>query len=177
MRYALATVSSGLIDNISFFNDTLKAVKALANFVKGMNVEKNDAALYGPDGLLATVKNFLDEHDEYAGDDQNIIDSISDSEDSGSIYLIGNPEHRLGFIVATSDDPLGYNEPAEAVSELAQMRMDHGRHLKPYRGMPETEPVTSLPVIEPPNAASGLEHLHPTQVADDMHPTKALNTP
>jgi len=69
MRYALATVSSGIIDNISFFNDAFRAVKALANFAKRMNIEKTDAALYGPDGLLANVKNFLDEHDEYAGDD------------------------------------------------------------------------------------------------------------
>ncbi len=166
MRYALATVSSGLINNISFFNDALKAAKALANFVKGMNVEKDDAALYGPDGLLANVKNFLDEHDEYAGDGQEIIDSVSDSEDSRPIYLIGNPEHRLGFIVATPDDPLGYNEPAEAVSELAQMRMDHGCHLKLYRVVPVTEPVTSLKDVELHNVDCCVEDIHSSLVEE-----------
>ncbi len=166
MRYALTTVSSGIINNVSFFNNAFKAAKALANFVKGMNVEKDDAALYGPDGLLANVKNFLDEHDEYAGDDQEIIDSVSDIEDGRSIYLIGNPEHRLGFMVATPDDPLGYDEPAEAVSELAQMRMDHGCHLKLYRVVPVTEPVTSLKEVELRNADCCIEDFHSSLVEE-----------
>ena len=166
MRYALATVSSGLIDNVSFFNDALKAAKALANFVKGMNVEKDDAALYGPYGLLANVKNFLNEHDDYASDDQEIIESVSDSEDFRTIYLIGNPEHRLGFMVATPDDPLGYIEPSEAVSELAQMRMDHGCHLKLYRLMPVTEAVTSLKEIEQHNSDCCVEDFHSALVKE-----------
>jgi len=166
MRYALATVSSGIIENVSFFNDAFKAVKALTSFVRGMNIEKDDAALYGRDGLLANVKNFLDEHDEYAGDDQEIIESISDDEASRPIYLIGNPEHRLGFMVATPDDPLGYIEPAEAVSELAQMRMDHGCHLKLYRVVPVTEPVTTLKEIERFNADCCVEDFHSSLVEE-----------
>jgi hypothetical protein len=41
------------------------------------------------------------------------------------IYIIANPNHALGFMVASPDDPIGYQDPTEAVSELGQMRQDY----------------------------------------------------
>jgi len=166
LKYALATASSGIIGNVSFFSDVRMAARALADFVKGMNVEQDDAALYGPDGLLVNMKNFLDEHDEYAGNDQEVIESIVDSKDSRPIYLIGNPEHRLGFRVASPDDPSGYTNPAEAVSLLAQMRMDHGCHLKLFRVVEVTEPITSLKEIERYNVEACVEDFHSALVKE-----------
>ena len=57
------------------------------------------------------------------------------------IYIIINPNHSLGPMVATWDDPLGYRDPVEAVSELGQMRKEFGTHLVLCRVVPVREPV------------------------------------
>jgi hypothetical protein len=69
-------------------------------------------------------------------------------ESDESIYIIGNPVHRLGFMVASSDDPLGYKEPAAALSDLGQMRKDYGSHLKLYRVEPVHGPVVHTKDLE-----------------------------
>ena len=43
--YVLVTVCSGIIDNVIFFDNGSSAVRALGDFVKTMNVEKDDAAV------------------------------------------------------------------------------------------------------------------------------------
>ena len=35
--------------------------------------------------------------------------------------------------MVSSDDPMGYRNRVEAVSDLGQLRQDHGPHLKLYR--------------------------------------------
>lgn len=49
------------------------------------------------------------------------------------IYIIGNPNHNLGFMVVYDDEPLGFHDHLEVLSRLGQMRKNHGRHLKLYR--------------------------------------------
>lgn len=65
MTNILIKVSGGIIDQVKFYNNRLKAIKALSDFVKTMDPENEDAYVYDKDGLIANAKNFLDENDEF----------------------------------------------------------------------------------------------------------------
>jgi len=84
------------------------------------------------------------------------------------IYIIGNPTHHLGFMVASPDDPLGFTDPVEAVSELGQMRKEFGRHLKLYRVHPVSGPVTEKPRLQAHNADLDLEDFEYSLVEEYM---------
>ncbi|MBC8420701.1 MAG: hypothetical protein H8E10_19120 [Desulfobacterales bacterium] len=120
-----------------------------------MDPEHDDAALYDTDGFIANAKHFLDDSDEYRENDA-LIKEVSE-ERSTSIFIIGNPNHRLGFMVASPDDPLGYVNPAEAVSDLGQMRQDYGTHLKLYRVIPIDGPVVNKTDLKNHNAEAEVE--------------------
>lgn len=154
MNHVLVTVSRGIIDRVTFFDSALPAVRALAEFVKGMNVQDDDAAVFGPKGLVACAKTFLDENDEYMQNDQ-VMKEIAEGEEK-PIYIIGNPDHHLGFMVASPDDPLGFEDPAEAVSDLGQMRKDRGKHLRLYRVIPVEGPVVTLTELGRCNEEAGV---------------------
>ncbi|RJR10341.1 hypothetical protein C4588_03335 [Candidatus Parcubacteria bacterium] len=130
MKYVLVIVWRGIIDRVDFFEEATIAVQALFRFVQEMNPEEGDAAVYGPEGLVANAKHFLDD-DGRAIQNKGLIEEVS-RHTKKPIYIIGNPKHRLGFMVASMDDPLGFRDPVEAVSELGQMRKDFGKHLKLY---------------------------------------------
>jgi hypothetical protein len=139
MKYVLATTSGGIIDQAIFYDDGPKAVYALSEFVKTMDLENDDAAVYDPDGMIANAKGFLDENDQYVDNSFEIIGMLELK--NRPIYIIGNPHHRLGFMVASPDDPLGYKDPVAALSDLGQMRKDHGIHLKLYQVEASQGPV------------------------------------
>ena len=61
MKQVLVTISGGLIDQVLFFEKELEALRELELFVKGMNEEAEDAGVYGPDGLIANAKMYMDE--------------------------------------------------------------------------------------------------------------------
>ncbi len=65
MKYVLITLSGGIIDQVTFYDDPYIAVGNLAKYVMDMNPEKNDAAVYGPGGIVANAKTFLDENDQF----------------------------------------------------------------------------------------------------------------
>jgi len=155
MKRVLVTVSRGIIEDVMFFDDSGKAIRALSDFVKGMNVEHHDAALYDEDGLVANAKHFLDDRDEYI-ENRPLVEAISGERDR-SIYIIGNPRHPLGFMVASPDDPLGYDDPVEALSVLGQMRKDSGNHLKIYRVVPVNGPIATRSKLEKLNTDSEIE--------------------
>ena len=155
MRQVLVTISRGIIEQALFFDDPEMGIKALSDYVKGMNPEHDDAALYDTDGFIANAKHFLDDSDEYR-ENEALIKEVSE-ERSTLIFIIGNPAHRLGFIVASPDDPLGYTDPAEAVSGLGQMRQDYGTHLKLYRVIPVDGPVVHKTDLEKQNAEAEVE--------------------
>ena len=134
MKHVLVTVSRGIIEQVVFFENPQIAIKALSRYVEEMNVEYDDAALYDTDGMVANAKHFLDDNDEYF-ENKPLIAEVSGEKDK-NIFLIVNPRHHLGFMVASPDDPLGYINPVEALSELGQMRQDAGNHLKLYRVAP-----------------------------------------
>ena len=146
MKYVLVTVSGGIIDEVRFYDEQLMAIQQLSAFVKTMDLEDDDAAVYGPGGMIANAKAFLDENDQYI--EHSIEDVAILGESDESIYIISNPEHRLGFMVASSDDPLGYKEPVAALSDLGQMRKDYGSHLKLYRVEPVNGPVAYAKDLE-----------------------------
>jgi len=146
MKYVLVTVSGGIIDEVTFYDEQLMAIQQLSAYVKAMNPEHHDAAVYGPGGMIANAKAFLDENDQYI---EHSIEDVAILEKSDEpIYIIGNPNHRLGFMVASPDDPLGYKEPAAALSDLGQMRQDYGSHLKLYRVEPVNGPVAHTKDLE-----------------------------
>lgn len=151
----LVTISRGIIQDVRFFYDYKEALQALSEFVRAMNVEWDDAALYDSEGLIANAKHFLNDNDRYV-ESKELVEELSREGDK-TIFIIGNPEHCLGFMVASPDDPLGFNDPVAAVSELGQMRQDHGRHLKLYRVIPVNGPVVQKTHIEAYNADCGVE--------------------
>ncbi len=155
MRQVLVTISRGIIEQASFFDDPAKAIKALSDYVKGMNPEYDDAVLYDTEGFIANAKHFLDDNDEYKKN-KALIKEVSE-ERIKPLFIIGNPEHRLGFMVASPDDPLGFTDPAEAVSGLGQMRQDYGTHLKLYRVIPVDGPVVHKTDLEKQNAEAEVQ--------------------
>ena len=56
MNYVLVNVWKGIIDCVTFFDDETAAIQALSDYVKTMNIEHDDAAVYGPDGMIANAK-------------------------------------------------------------------------------------------------------------------------
>ena len=138
-------LSGGIIEQVTFFDSKLQALKTLADFVKGMDLHDDDAAVFGPEGLVANAKDFLDENNEFIQNHDLINKLESGEEKPNSIYLIGNPVHWLGFMVVSSDDPLGYENPIEAVSELGQMRKSAGNHLKLYQVSQWKNPSSPAP--------------------------------
>jgi len=156
MRQVLVTISRGIIEQALFFDDPEMAIQALSDHVKAMNPEHDDAALYDTEGFIANAKHFLDDHDEYM-ENEVLIKEVSE-EQSKPIFIIGNPEHRLGFMIASPDDPLGYTDPAEAVSGLGQMRQDYGSHLKLYRVIPVDGSVVQKIDLEKQDAEAEVEN-------------------
>ena len=65
MTQVLITISQGIIDQVVFFEDLGKAIRALSNHVRAMNPEDHDAGLYDTKGLIANAKDFLDDWDRY----------------------------------------------------------------------------------------------------------------
>ena len=157
MKHVLVTVTGGIIERVTFFDSKSLALRVLAHFVKRMNPEEDDAAVFGPEGLVANAKDFLDENNEFIQNHDLINKLESDEEEPTSIYIIGNPVHWLGFMVVSSDDPLGYENPIEAVSELGQMRKSAGNHLKLYRAVPVEGPIITKAELEHYNAENEIE--------------------
>ena len=142
----LITITRGIIENAVFFDEPHTALLALSEFVKSMNPEDDDAAIYDENGYVANAKDFLDENDEYVGDE--LLSGEILNEKDKPIYIIGNPRHPLGFMVASPDDPLGHTDPVEALCELGQMREDHGMHLKLYRVIPVEGAIATRDDVE-----------------------------
>jgi len=159
-------LSGGIIEQVTFFDSKLKAVETLADFVRGMDLHDDDAAVFGPEGLVANAKNFLDEDNEAIDGSELINELASGEEKTNPIYLIGNPVHCLGFMVVSSDDPLGLNDPVEAVSELAQLRASAGNHLKLYRVLPVEGPIVTRAEVEQYNAENEIEDFDFGQVEE-----------
>ena len=149
----LITITRGIIRDAVFFDDPQMAVLALSKFVKNMNPEDDDAAVYDDNGFVSNAKDFLDENDEYV-EEEILVGEVLEEK---PIYIIGNPTHHLGFMVASSDDPLGFTDPVEAVSELGQMRKGFGSHLKLYSVHPVSGPVTEKTRLQVHNADLELE--------------------
>ena len=155
MRQVLITISRGIIERVVFFDDPKMAVLALSGHVKGINPEHDDAALYDTQGMIANSKHFLDDHDEYA--ENNVLIAEVSEEQNKPVFIVANPDHWLGFMVTSPDDPLGYDDPTGAVSDLGQLRQDFGNHLKLYRVIPVDRPVVQKTDLERYNAESVVE--------------------
>ena len=157
MTHVMIWLSGGIIEKVTFFDSKLQALKTLADFVKGMDLHDDDASVFGLEGLVANAKDFLDENNDFIQNHDliNKLESIEETPDS--IYIIGNPAHWLGFMVVSSDDPLGYENPIEAISELGQMRKSASNHLKLYRVVPAEEPMITKAELEQYNAENEIE--------------------
>ena len=65
MKYVLLTLFEGIIDQVTFYDDPYIAVGNLAKYVMDMNPKKNNAVVYGPGGIVANAKNFMDEDGQF----------------------------------------------------------------------------------------------------------------
>ncbi len=164
MTYVLITLSRGIIDNAVFFEDPESAIQALSNHVRDMDPEHDDAALYDTNGLVANTRHFLDEQDRFS-ENRTLIREVS-KERRRSVYIIANPSHPLGFMVTSPDDPMGYTDPAEIVSDLGTMRKDFGNHLKLFLVQPVSGPVVQNAELVKQNAESEIEDFDMTLVEE-----------
>ncbi len=130
MKYALITLFGGIIDQVTFYDAPYVAVANLVKYVKSMNPEKNDAAVYGPDGIVANARIFMDEND------QTVWDIEKAASKDKPVYIIANPRHSLGFLVISPGEPVGYTDLAEALAVLEEMLKEHGSHINLYRVEP-----------------------------------------
>ena len=86
MKYVLVTVSGGIIDEVKFYDEQLLAIQQLSAYVKAMNPDNHDAAVYGPGGMIANAKTFLDENDEYI---ERSIEDVAILEESDESIVSG----------------------------------------------------------------------------------------
>ena len=142
MKYVLILLSGGIINQVTFYDEAHRAVMNLSDYVRAMDPEKHDAAVYGPDGLIANAKVFLDENDRYIGK----------VHENKPIYIIANPCHSLGFLVISPTEPVGYTYPVNALSILKRMRKEHGDHIRLYRAEIVKGPVMLRKDLEKYNA-------------------------
>jgi len=166
MTYVLIKVSGGIVSDAVFYEDGPLAVKGLADFVRAMDPHDAAAALYTRDRLIANAKDFLDETDRFTEEAMGEIVLLRES----LMYLICNPSHPLGFMVTSPDDPLGYDHPAEAVSDLGQMRKDHGKHLKLYRAIPVEGLLVRRSMVDMVNRINGVDDFDFTLVDEYVDP-------
>ncbi len=151
-RYVLVTLSGGIIDQVTFYNDAYQAVSNLSEYVKSMDPDENDAAVYGPGGMIANAKLFMDDGD---GDDGvDILRSSGNKKDG--ISIVANPCHSLGFLVIGETEPVGYADPLKALSVLEKMRKVYGVHIKLYRAVSVDEPALDRKKLEKFNADHGV---------------------
>lgn len=59
MTHVLVTTRGGIVESVNFYDAQKEAVRALADFVKRMDAEQEDAAVFSPEGLVANAKQFL----------------------------------------------------------------------------------------------------------------------
>jgi hypothetical protein len=143
MKYVLITLSGGIIDQVTFYDDPYIAVGNLAKYVMDMNPEKNDAVVYGPGGIVANAKNFMDENDQFIHG-AAVIDSNDEQ-----IYVIADPCYNLVFFAkGQHNKPFEFADNFRAVTILERMRKDHGVHIKLYRIEPVNSPVASKTQLE-----------------------------
>ena len=150
MSCVMVTAHRGLIDDVRFFPKPEEAVRALKASIENMNLEDDDAAIYGEDGLIANVKLILDNPDFSCEESRKPADSKP-------IYIPVNPEHPLGPMVASYDDPMGYRDPVEALSELGQLRKEAGEHILLFELLPVEVPVAERQKLEQFNEENDIE--------------------
>ncbi len=68
VRYVLIAISGESIDQVKFYDDPTIAVNDLSKFVKTMNPETDDAAIYYLYDLIAYAKDFLDGNNQFIPD-------------------------------------------------------------------------------------------------------------
>ncbi|MBC2714928.1 MAG: hypothetical protein HF978_06425 [Desulfobacteraceae bacterium] len=146
MPYIFITVSGGIIDQVTFYADGLSAVHALSKYSEKMNVERNDAAVYGPNGMIANTKDFLDEEERYVDNTLTVAERLEST--NKPLYVIGTQKHNRGYMIVSPDAPSGYAEPAVALSHLGQMRKNYGGHLQLYQAEPVNYPLIGRDALE-----------------------------
>ncbi len=74
--------------------------------------------------------------------------SVGINENEAPVYVIINPRHPLGPMVVGQDDPVGFRDPIEAVSEVGVLRQRFGGHLILCMAVPVEEPVAGRGRLE-----------------------------
>jgi len=149
-RYVLVTLSGGLIDQVKFYDDAYMALMNLADYVKSMDPEDSDAVIYGPDGMVANAKLFMDNSEDGADNGRQT------GNEKGGIFIVANPCHSLGFLVIGDSEPIGYADPLKALSVLEKLRKEHGVHIGLYKAVGVDGPVMDRDKLERYNEDHGM---------------------
>ena len=136
MNYVLVTVSKGKISDVKFYATAPPAIKELLTLSDLINNECDDAAVFGPDGMLLNTQQL-----KYPGE---------------KIFIIANPNHSLGFLVIAHNEPVGYSNPFEVLHVLQKVRQEMGNHI----GLYQVVPVKDLIV----NRSEMLDYLNKNQI-------------
>lgn len=144
MKYVLIILSGGIVEQVTFYEDAHTAVLGLSKYVRNMDPDECDAAIYGPEGLIANAKLFLDLREPCEKDPKGV-----------SVFIIANPYHHLGFLVTTLMEPVGFTDPLKALSALEKMRREQGCTFWLYRVDIVKGPITEKVALEKYNADHG----------------------
>jgi hypothetical protein len=143
MKYVLITLSGGIIDQVTFYDHPYIAVGNLAKYVMDMNPEKNDAVVYGPGGIVANAKTFMDQDGQFIHNS-----NVTDNNTNEQIYVIADPCFNHVFIAEGHHPSFGFADNLQAVTTLERIRKDHSVHIKLYRIEPVNSPVASKTQLE-----------------------------
>ena len=130
MSHVLITLSGGIIDRVRFYDEPSYAVLELIRFVRKMNPEKDDAAVYGPEGLIANAKILVHEESQVSDSDHEEKDALPLKK---PVYVMADSQHRLGFLVVGPCEQKCYTNPLAALSALERMRKELRTHINLYR--------------------------------------------
>ncbi|WP_419656014.1 uncharacterized protein Dvar_51220 [Desulfosarcina variabilis str. Montpellier] len=167
MKFVFIQVYGGIIDQVRMFDEPDPAIDALAQVARESDLEKTDAAVWTAEGMLTNVKDFLDDNDQFVDVRETVKKRSAGMQPS--IYVIANPIHPLGFTVVSYDDPIGFDDPAEAISELGQLRKEFGGHLRLYRVEPVVGPLITPAELERFNSDCDVEDFDHDQVKDHLY--------
>ncbi|MBF0397348.1 MAG: hypothetical protein HQK78_11290 [Desulfobacterales bacterium] len=148
MSLVLVTVNKGHIHNVKFYDNVSLALEEFATYVKSMNLNEADAAVYDSDGVIANAKDILKISQQSIDE---AVKEIIDAKKKEIIYIIANPVHSLGFLNIGIYEPIGYKDPIEALIALEKLRNKQGIHIKLYRAELVDSPVMKRDRLEKDN--------------------------
>ncbi len=111
--YVLITVSGGFVSDVKFYSNLSEAIYELDRLYETMDLECESAAIFSPEGIIFSTYSIAER-----------------------TFIIANPNHSLGFLVIGHHEPVGHQDPVEALYYLEKKRKEMGNHIGLYQAIP-----------------------------------------